>query len=97
MNKTEFIAAVADKSDFSRRQADKAVSAVVEVISELLIAGDKLQLPGFGTFCVNERAAREGRNPRTGDVIQIPSAKVPAFKPSKVLKASLNGELVEKD
>ena len=66
MNKTEFIAAVADKSDFSRRQADKAVSAVVEVITELLLAGDKLQLPGFGTFCVNERAAREGRNPRTG-------------------------------
>ena len=97
MNKTEFIAAVADKSGVSRRQADKAVASVVEVITEILLAGDKLQLPGFGTFCVNERAAREGRNPRTGEVIQIPSAKVPSFKPSKVLKASLNGELVEKD
>lgn len=95
MNKADFINAIAESSGVSRRQADKTVSVVIDVIKDALIKGEKLQLPGFGTFCVNERAAREGRNPRTGDVIQIPAAKVPAFKPSKVLKAAVNGEVVE--
>lgn len=90
MNKTEFIVAIAEKAGFTRRQSDIAVSAMVDTIKELLEKGDKLQIPSFGTFCVTERAAREGRNPRTGEVIEIKAAKVPAFKPSKVLKTIVN-------
>lgn len=97
MNKTDFIIAVADKTGVSRRNADKAVSVMFDVIKEVLEKGDKLQIPGFGTFAVADRAAREGRNPRTGEVIQIKAAKVPAFRPSKVLKAIVNGEKVAAD
>ena len=89
MNKAEFVAAVAAKSGMTKKDADSAVTAVVDVIKDLLAADDKLQLPGFGTFFVNERAARDGRNPRSGEVIHIAAAKVPAFRPSKVLKESV--------
>ena len=90
MNKTDFINAVAQKTGSTKKQTDIEIAAMFEVIQDILVAGDKLQIPGFGTFCVNERAAREGRNPRTGEVIKIAAAKVPAFKPSKVLKAAVN-------
>ena len=90
MNKTEFVAAVAEKSGLTRKNSDLAVSAIVEVIKDVMDKGDKLQIPSFGTFAVTERAAREGRNPRTGEVIEIKAAKVPVFKPSKVLKAIAN-------
>lgn len=97
MNKTDFIAAVAEKTGVSRRQADKSVTVMFDLIKEILENGDKLQIPGFGTFAVADRAAREGRNPRTGEVIQIQAAKVPAFRPSKVLKALVNGEKIDSD
>ncbi len=97
MNKTDFIVAVAEKTGVSRRNADKAVTAMIDVIKEALEKGDKLQIPSFGTFAVVDRAAREGRNPRTGEVIQIKAAKVPTFKPSKVLKALVNGTEVTDD
>ena len=90
MNKTDFVAAVAEKSGLTRKNSDLAIVAMIDVIKEIMDKGDKLQIPGFGTFCVNERAAREGRNPRTGEVIEIKAAKVPTFKPSKVLKAIAN-------
>ena len=91
MNKTEFTVSIADRTGVSRRQADKSVAAMIDVIREALERGDKVQIPGFGTFYVNERAAREGRNPRTGEVITIAAAKVPDFKASKVLKAAVTG------
>ncbi|MBQ7629773.1 MAG: HU family DNA-binding protein [Selenomonadaceae bacterium] len=92
MNKTEFIAAVADKAGFTRKQADQAVDAVLEVIKGVMENDDKLQIPGFGTFYVATRAARDGRNPRTGETIKIPASKVPSFKASKVLKTAANKE-----
>ncbi len=92
MNKTEFIAAVADKAGFTRKQADQAVDAVLEVIKGVMENDDKLQIPGFGTFYVATRAARDGRNPRTGETIKIPASKVPSFKASKVLKNVANKE-----
>ena len=92
MNKTEFIAAVADKAGFTRKQADQAVDAVIEVIQGVMEKDDKLQIPGFGTFYVANRAARDGRNPRTGETIKIAASKVPSFKASKVLKNLVNKE-----
>ena len=89
MNKATFIAQVAEKSGLDRRQADAAVEAVIDVVVEAMKAGDKVQLIGFGTFEVKERAARQGRNPATGEPIDIPASKVPSFKPGKALKDSL--------
>lgn len=86
MTKTELIAAVAAKTELSKKDADKAVNAVVNAITEALKAGEKIQLVGFGTFEVRERAAREGKNPATGETIQIAASKVPAFKAGKALK-----------
>ena len=85
MNKTELIAAVAEKG-FSKKDAEKAVAAVFGSIEDALKAGDKVQLIGFGTFEVRERAAKQGRNPRTGETMEFPAAKVPAFKAGKALK-----------
>ena len=96
MNKAEFVAAVAEKSGMTKKDADIAVTAMIDVIKDLLGAEDKLQLPGFGTFFVNERAARDGRNPRSGDVIHIAASKVPAFRPSKVLKETVKKSIDEK-
>ena len=90
MNKTEFIVAISEKTGLTRKQSDVAISAMVDTIKEVLEKGDKLQIPSFGTFAVTERAAREGRNPRTGEVIEIKAAKVPTFRPSKVLKTIVN-------
>ena len=86
MNKTELIAAVAEKTDLSKKDADAAVSAVLGAITDALKAGDKIQLVGFGTFEVRNRAAKQGRNPRTGETMIFPASKVPAFKAGKALK-----------
>ncbi|MBS1472158.1 MAG: HU family DNA-binding protein [Oscillospiraceae bacterium] len=86
MNKTELIAAVAEKTDLSKKDADAAVSAVLGAITDALKAGDKIQLVGFGTFEVRNRAAKQGRNPRTGETMTVPASKVPAFKSGKALK-----------
>ncbi|WP_156936086.1 HU family DNA-binding protein [Anoxybacteroides tepidamans] len=86
MNKTELINAVAETSGLSKKDATKAVDAVFESITEALKSGDKVQLIGFGNFEVRERAARKGRNPQTGEEMEIPASKVPAFKPGKALK-----------
>lgn len=86
MNKTELIAAVAEKTDLSKKDADAAVSAVLGAITDALKAGDKIQLVGCGTFEVRNRAAKQGRNPRTGETMTVPASKVPAFKAGKALK-----------
>ena len=86
MYKTELIAAVAEKTDLSKKDADAAVSAVLGAITDALKAGDKIQLVGFGTFEVRNRAAKQGRNPRTGETMTVPASKVPAFKAGKALK-----------
>lgn len=90
MNKTELIAAVAEKADLSKKDAEQAVNAVVASITETLKTGDKVQLVGFGTFEVRNRDARTGKNPRTGEVINIAASKVPAFKAGKALKDVVN-------
>ena len=86
MTKADLISAVAKSADFSKKDADKAVSAVIDAISDSLVAGEKVQIVGFGTFEVRDRAAREGKNPATGEKIQIAASKVPAFKAGKALK-----------
>ena len=90
MNKTELINAVAAKAEISKKDADKAVAAVLASIEEALVAGDKVQLIGFGTFEVKERAAREGRNPQTGETMTIAASKAPKFKAGKALKDMIN-------
>ena len=90
MNKTELVAAVAEKANISKKDAEAAVKATTEVIADALKAGDKVALVGFGTFEVSERAARTGKNPATGATIQIPASKAPKFKACKALKDSLN-------
>jgi DNA-binding protein HU-beta len=86
MNKTDLINAVAEASELSKKDATKAVDAVFDSILNALKDGDKVQLIGFGNFEVRERAARKGRNPQTGEEIEIAASKVPAFKPGKALK-----------
>ncbi len=89
MNKTELVAAVAEKANLSKKDADAAVAAVVASIEDALKAGEKVQLVGFGTFEVRERSARQGRNPQTGKTVEIPASKVPAFKAGKALKDAI--------
>ena len=86
MNKTELIAAVAEKADLSKKDAEAAITATVDAITEALTQGEKVQLVGFGSFEVKTRAARVGRNPRTGEEIPIAEAKLPVFKAGKALK-----------
>ena len=90
MNKTEFIAAVSEKAEISKKDSEKALKAFVDVVAEQLKAGDKVQLVGFGTFEVSERAAREGRNPQTGETMTIAACKAPKFKAGKALKDAIN-------
>ena len=90
MNKTELIAAVAEKAELSKKDAEKAVKAFTDVVSEELVNGGKIQLVGFGTFEVSDRAAREGRNPKSGEVMNIPASKTPKFKAGKALKDMVN-------
>ena len=90
MNKTELIAAVAEQAELSKKDAEKAVKAFTDVISEELANGGKIQLVGFGTFEVSERPEREGRNPKTGEPMKIAASKTPKFKAGKALKDMVN-------
>ncbi len=89
MNKTELINAVAAKAEISKKDAEKALTAVLGSIEDALKAGDKVQLIGFGTFEVKERAARTGHNPKTGEAIEIAAAKIPSFKAGAALKTAV--------
>ena len=91
MNKTELINSVTEKSELSRKDATKAVDAVFDTILNAIKNGEKVQLIGFGNYEVRERAARKGRNPQTGDEIEIAASKVPAFAPGKALKDAVKG------
>ena len=90
MNKAELIAAVAEKADVKKADADKVIKALTDVIAAELKADQKVQLVGFGTFEVSTRAAREGRNPRTGETMTIAASKAPKFKAGKALKDLVN-------
>ena len=91
MKKQELVAAIAQEAEISKKDAERALAATVNAISKALADGDKIQLVGFGTFEVRERAAREGKNPRTGEIIKIAASKVPAFKAGKAMKDIVNG------
>ena len=90
MNRMELVAAIAEKTELSKKDAEKALKAFTDVVEEELKKGEKIQLVGFGTFEVSERAAREGRNPQTGEAMQIAASKSPKFKAGKALKDALN-------
>ena len=90
MNKTELVAAVAEKSGLAKKDAERVVSATFETITAQLMKGQKVQISGFGIFEVKSREARVGRNPRTKEAIEIPASKVPAFKASKALKDTVS-------
>ena len=90
MNKTELVAAMADQAGLSKKDAEKALKAFTDVVSKELKKGEKVQLVGFGTFEVSERAAREGRNPQTGETMKIEASKAPKFKAGKALKDMVN-------
>ena len=90
MNKAELIAAIAEQAEISKKDAEKALKAFTDVVADELKKGEKVQLVGFGTFEVSERAAREGRNPATNETIEIPASKAPKFKAGKALKDMLN-------
>ena len=90
MNKTELIAAVAEAAEVSKKDSEKVLKAFVDVVTEELKKGEKVQLVGFGTFEVTERAAREGRNPHTGKTMKIEACKAPKFKAGKALKDAVN-------
>lgn len=90
MNKTELVAAIAEKAELSKKDAEKALKAFTDVVAEELKKGEKIQLVGFGTFEVSERAARTGRNPKSGEEMLIPASKSPKFKAGKALKDMMN-------
>ena len=90
MNKTELVAAVAEKVGLTKKDAERVVNAAIETVTETLVKGEKVQLSGFGNFEVKAREARVGRNPRTKETIQIPATKLPVFKASKALKDSVS-------
>lgn len=89
MNKTELVSAIAEKSGLSKKDSEKALSAMLDSVVEALKGGDKVQLIGFGSFEVKERAARSGRNPRTNETIEIPASKLPQFKAGKAFKDAI--------
>ena len=86
MNKMELVAAAAEKAGMTKKDADAAIRAMLEAIEEALVKGEKIQLMGFGTFEIRERPARQGKNPRTGEAVSIPAARVPVFKAGKALR-----------
>ena len=90
MNKAELIAAMSEKAEISKKDAEKALKAFTDVVAEELKKGEKIQLVGFGTFEVTERAARTGRNPQSGEEMNIPASKAPKFKAGKALKDLIN-------
>ena len=91
MNKSEVVAAIAEQAGLSKKDAENALKAFTDVVSQELSKGGKIQLVGFGTFEVSERAARTGRNPQTGEEMQIAASKAPKFKAGKALKDAVNG------
>ncbi len=91
MNKADLVVAIAAKTGLKKADAEKAVKAFSDIVTEELIKGEKVQLVGFGTFEVSERPAREGRNPQTGETMTISASKAPKFKAGKALKDALNG------
>ncbi|MSS63930.1 HU family DNA-binding protein [Velocimicrobium porci] len=90
MNKAELVAAIAEKTELSKKDTEKALKAFIDVVTDELKKGEKIQLVGFGTFEVSERAAREGRNPQTGETMKIAASKAPKFKAGKALKDAIN-------
>ncbi len=92
MNKQDLVSKVAESADISKQKAASAVDAVIEAVKGSLKAGEDVRLVGFGTFSVSDRAATTGRNPRTGEPIQIPASKQPKFKAGKELKEAVNGK-----
>ena len=90
MNKTELVAAMAEQTNLSKKDAEKALKAFTDIVADELKKGEKVQLVGFGTFEVSERAAREGRNPQTGETMEIKASKTPKFKAGKALKDMMN-------
>ena len=89
MNKTELVAAVAAKTELTKKDAEKAVAAMLETLTETLAAGEKVQLVGFGTFETREREARTAKNPRTGASVEVPASRIPAFKAGQALKTKV--------
>ncbi|HHT01977.1 MAG TPA: HU family DNA-binding protein [Firmicutes bacterium] len=89
MNKAELVAAVAEKAELTKKDAEKAVNSLLDSVERALVAGEKVSLVGFGTFEVRERAARKGRNPQTGAEIEIAASRVPVFKAGKALKEAV--------
>ena len=90
MNKTELVAAMAEQTNLSKKDVEAVLKSFIDVVSEELKKGEKVQLVGFGTFEVSERAAREGRNPQTGETMEIKASKTPKFKAGKALKDMMN-------
>ena len=90
MNKIELVAAIAEKTQLTKKDSEMALKAFIDVVSEELKKGEKIQLVGFGTFEVSDRAARTGKNPQTGSAIEIPASKAPKFKAGKALKETVN-------
>ena len=90
MNKAELIAAMAEKAELSKKDSEKALKAFIDVVTDELVKGEKIQLVGFGTFEVSERPPREGRNPQTGATMEIKASKAPKFKAGKALKDIIN-------
>jgi len=96
MNRKELVDALAAKTESTKADAERAVSGLIDIISATLKKGESLSLVGFGTFEVRKRAARTGRNPKTGEELKIKASKVPAFKPGATLKATVNGAKAKK-
>ena len=90
MNKTELVAAMAEKANVTKKAAEESLNAVLDVVKEAMAKGDKVQLVGFGSFEVRTRAARKGKNPQTGAEMKIPACKAPVFKAGKALKDIVN-------
>ncbi|WGL93878.1 HU family DNA-binding protein [Arsenophonus nasoniae] len=89
MNKTEIINQIAEKADLTKKDSEKALNAFIETVTETLKAGDEVQIVGFGSFQVKQRAARDGRNPKTGETLKIAASNVPSFKAGKTLKEAV--------
>ena len=90
MNRMELVAIAAEKAGMTKKDTDAAIKAMLEAVEEALVKGEKLQLMGFGTFEIRERPARQGKNPRTGEAVTIPAARVPVFKAGKALRDAVN-------
>lgn len=91
MNKAEFIEKMVEKSGFTKKDATTAVESFIDIVGDAMVEGEKIQFVGFGNFEIGERAARKGKNPKTGEEIDIPASKTAKFKASKVLKERMNG------